>query len=89
MAGKRLLDAVQFLNVAKSVAGKHLAIRQQQLDVYTRTSSLTKGLKEQADNLVITAQAASALAKRFNETPSYLDGRTAEEDLPSHKAEKQ
>jgi aarF domain-containing kinase len=80
MAGKRLLDALQFLNVAKSVAGKHLAIRQQQLDVYTRTSSITKGLKERADNWVITAQAASALARRFNETsssPWSPDGQTA------------
>lgn len=67
MSGKRLLDAIQLLNVAKNVAGKHLTIRQQQLDVYTRTSSLTKGLKQQYDNLVVTAQAASALARRFDE----------------------
>jgi aarF domain-containing kinase len=67
MSGKRLLDAVQFLNVAKSVAGKHLAARQRQLDVYTRTSSLTKGVKQQTENFIVTAQAASALAQRFNE----------------------
>lgn len=67
MSGKRLLDAIQLLNVAKNIAGKHLTIRQQQLDVYTRTSSLTKGLKQQYDNLVVTAQAASALARRFDE----------------------
>ncbi|EED12475.1 molecular chaperone (ABC1), putative [Talaromyces stipitatus ATCC 10500] len=74
MSGKRLLDALQLLSVAKSVARKHLTIRQRQLDVYTRTSSLTKGLKQQVDNLVITAQAASALARRFDEkrpTASY------------------
>jgi aarF domain-containing kinase len=78
MSGKRLLDAIQLLNVAKNVAGKHLGIRQQQLDVYTRTSSLTKGLKQQVENLVITAQAASALARRFDEekpSASWSDDR--------------
>ncbi|BAE61853.1 unnamed protein product [Aspergillus oryzae RIB40] len=67
MSGRRLLDAIQVLNVAKSVATKHLAVRQRQLDLFTRTSSLTKGIKEQADGLVLTAQAAAALASRFNE----------------------
>ncbi|KAL4899669.1 hypothetical protein BDW74DRAFT_163098 [Aspergillus multicolor] len=69
MSGKRLLDAIQFLNVAKSVATKHLAVRQRQLDVFTRTSSLTKGIKSQTDGLILTAKAATALAKRFNDTP--------------------
>ncbi|RDW83910.1 protein kinase COQ8 [Aspergillus mulundensis] len=69
MSGKRLLDAIQFLNVAKSVATKHLAVRQRQLDVFTRTSSLTKGIKSQTDGLILTAKAAAALAKRFNDTP--------------------
>ncbi|KAJ5092346.1 Protein ABC1 [Penicillium alfredii] len=43
MSGKRLLDAIQLLNVSKSVAVKHLAIRQHQLDVYTRTSRCRTG----------------------------------------------
>ncbi|KAL4898559.1 ABC1 family-domain-containing protein [Aspergillus ambiguus] len=67
MSGKRLLDTLQVLNVAKAVAIKHLAVRQRQLDLFTRTSSLTKGIKAQADGLCMTAQAATALAKRFNE----------------------
>ncbi|KAB8254702.1 ABC1 family-domain-containing protein [Aspergillus pseudonomiae] len=67
MSGRRLLDAIQVLNVAKSVATKHLAVRQRQLDLFTRTSSLTKGIKEQVDGLVLTAQAAAALARRFDE----------------------
>ncbi|KAF3400023.1 Protein ABC1 [Penicillium rolfsii] len=70
MSGRRVLDAIQFLNVSKSIALKHLAIRQHQLDVYTRTSSLTKGIKDQAEGLILTAQAAAALARRFNDEPS-------------------
>ncbi|KAL4793480.1 ABC1 family-domain-containing protein [Aspergillus venezuelensis] len=69
MSGKRLLDVIQFLNVTKSVATKHLAVRQRQLDTFTRTSSLTKGIKNQTDGLILTAKAAAALAKRFNDTP--------------------
>ena len=73
MSGRRVLDAIHFLNVSKSIAVKHLGIRQHQLDVYTRTSSLTKGIKEQVEGLVLTAQAAATLARRFNDdgpTPS-------------------
>jgi aarF domain-containing kinase len=86
MSGRRLLDAIQILNVAKSVATKHLAVRQRQLDLFTRTSSLTKGIKEQADGLVLTAQAAAALAKRFNEpdsTPKAQTPSSTESPLPS------
>ncbi|KAJ5109840.1 hypothetical protein N7532_002485 [Penicillium argentinense] len=67
MSGRRLLDAVQFLNVSKTIALKHFGIRQHQLDVYTRTSSLTKGIKAQTDGLILTAQAAAALARRFDD----------------------
>lgn len=70
MSGRRVLDAIQFLNVSKSIALKHLAIRQHQLDVYTRTSSLTKGIKDQTEGLILTAQAAAALARRLNDEPS-------------------
>ncbi|KAF7128777.1 hypothetical protein CNMCM5793_003686 [Aspergillus hiratsukae] len=70
MSGKRLLDAIQLFNVAKSVATKHLALRQRQLDVFTRTSSLTKGVQRQTEGLILTAQAAAALARRFNEPSS-------------------
>ncbi|KAL5334800.1 ABC1 family-domain-containing protein [Aspergillus crustosus] len=68
MSGKRLLDAIQLLNVTKSVAAKHLAVRQRQLDVFTRTSSLTKGIENQTDGFILTAKAAAALAKRLNDT---------------------
>ncbi|OJJ97304.1 hypothetical protein ASPACDRAFT_54039 [Aspergillus aculeatus ATCC 16872] len=67
MSGKRLLDVIQLCNVAGTVAARHLAIRQRQIDLYTRTSSLTKGIKSQVDGLCLSAQAAAALARRFNE----------------------
>lgn len=69
MSSRRLLDALELLKASNSVAAKHVGIRRKQLDVYTRTSSLTKGAKSRADGLVLAAQAAVALAKRFNDEP--------------------
>lgn len=86
MSGRRLLDAFQFLNVSKNVAAKHLAIRQHQLDRYTRTSSLTKGIKDQTEGLILTAQAAAALARRVNDPsppPPPPSGAPSPADSPS------
>lgn len=67
MSGRRLLDAIQIFNASTSVAAKHLAVRQRQLDVFTRTSSLTKGIQRQTEGLILSAKAAAALARRFDE----------------------
>ncbi|GFF23714.1 protein ABC1 homolog, mitochondrial [Aspergillus udagawae] len=84
MSGKRLLDAIQLFNVAKSVATKHLTLRQRQLDIFTRTSSLTKGIQRQTEGLILTAQAAAALAKRFNEpSPSEAAPKTQPTSTPT------
>ncbi|KAI7550849.1 ABC1-domain-containing protein, partial [Hortaea werneckii] len=53
-------------------AKQHLAVRRQQWDVYSRTSTLAKAVKNQTDRVTVTAAAAIELAKRFNETgPSW------------------
>ncbi|KAK2764874.1 hypothetical protein FQN54_008571 [Arachnomyces sp. PD_36] len=82
MSGKRLLDAIALFNVSRSVASKHLALRQRQLDQYTRTSSVAKGVQSQTDRVVHTAKAASALAGRFNE-PARQDHSTSTKDNAS------
>ncbi|GAD91447.1 molecular chaperone (ABC1), putative [Paecilomyces variotii No. 5] len=89
MSGKRLLDAIQFFNVAKSVAGKHLALRQRQLDVYTRTSSLTKGIQSQTEGIILTAKAAAALAQRFNEPSPVTKPPPSERREPTSTSESQ
>lgn len=66
MSGRRLLDALTFFNASRSVAGKHVVLRKQQLDVHLRTSSVTKGAKNQVDRAALAAQAASELAQKFN-----------------------
>ncbi|RAL07064.1 protein kinase COQ8 [Aspergillus homomorphus CBS 101889] len=84
MSGKRLLDVIQLCNVAGTVAARHLAIRQRQIDLYTRTSSLTKGIKSQVDGLCLSAQAAAALAKRFNEPDPSPPSESAPTTVSSH-----
>ena len=83
MAGKRLLDAAKLFNAARSVGKQHFVLRQEQWDVYSRTSSLAKAVKNQTDRVTVTANAAYELAKRFNETesswqPSQSSARSTE-----------
>lgn len=44
MSGKRILDTIAVLNAARAVAYQHFTIRQSQLELYARTSSLTRGI---------------------------------------------
>lgn len=81
MSGKRLLDAAKIFGAARKVARNHAAIRAQQWDVYTSTSSLAKAVKSQTDRVTVTAGAAFALAKRFNEAgPTYTATSRAKDD---------
>jgi aarF domain-containing kinase len=47
MSGKRILDALALLGPARNIARKHFEIRLSQLDTYTKTSSIFKGLRTQ------------------------------------------
>jgi len=85
MAGKRLIDAAKFLNASTSVAKQHLLQRQQQWDVYNRTSSLAKAVKSQTDRVTVTAQAVLQLAKRLNESgPSWRQEESKTTEAARH-----
>lgn len=47
MSGKRILDAIALLRVSRNVAVDHFAIRASQLELYGKTSSLAKALRQQ------------------------------------------
>ena len=66
MTGRRLLDVAAVLKVSRGVAAKHVALRQHQLDLYSKTSSLAEAVKSQTDRITLTVKAASILAERFN-----------------------
>ena len=72
MSGRRLLDAAIIFTAARRVASKHVALRANQLDVYSKTSTLAKALQSQTERVTLTVKAATALAARFNEAgPRY------------------
>ena len=72
MTGRRLLDVIALLKASRGVAAKHVALRQHQWDVYSKTSSLAKAIKSQTDRVTLTVKAASNLAKRFHQAqPDY------------------
>lgn len=72
MAGRRLVDVAKLFNASKAVAQKHVALRSNQLDAYSKTSTLAKAVKNQTDRVTLTAAAAIALSRRFREdAPAY------------------
>jgi aarF domain-containing kinase len=87
MAGKRLLDAAKLLNASGNVVKQHFELRRSQLDVYSRTSTVAKAVKNQTDRVTVTAVAAYELARRFSQTEPQrqddgsFDRRTAEYGL--------
>jgi aarF domain-containing kinase len=73
MAARRLLDFAKVVSASRSITRQHVALRRHQLDVYTRTSTTGKILKDQIDRTAVAAQAFTAIAKRLAEdAPSYL-----------------
>ena len=66
MTGRRLLDVAAIFKASRGVAAKHVALRQHQFDLYSKTSSLAKAVKSQTDRVTLTVKAASVLAERFN-----------------------
>ncbi|RKF59366.1 Atypical kinase COQ8, mitochondrial [Erysiphe neolycopersici] len=68
MAGKRLLDIVAILNVSREVAKKNLGLRRRELELYSKTSSLSKALRSQSKRITDTIKAASFFANRLNES---------------------
>lgn len=88
MSGRRLLDAAKLFNASKSIAKQHINLRSQQLDVYSKTSTVAKAVKNQTDRITLTVQAAAALSKRFNDAPpTYATESTAAETKDSRNGD--
>ncbi|KAH8683057.1 ABC1 family-domain-containing protein [Tricladium varicosporioides] len=96
MAGKRLLDLAAIFNASRGVAQKHIALRSRQIDVYSRTSTLARAVRNQTERVTETAKAASFLASRLNENApawvsddndqaNYRDAKKESEPIPSRE----
>ena len=95
MSGKRLLDLVALFNASRGVAQKHVALRTRQVDVYNRTSTLARAVRNQTDRVTETVKAASILASRLNESePAWMSEaseardkeRTTDDPIPSKRS---
>ena len=78
MTGRRLLDVAAIFKASRGVAAKHVALRQYQVDIYSKTSSLAKAVKSQTDRVTLTVKAASVLADRFNERGPYYSTQASQ-----------
>lgn len=67
MSGRRVLDAITFLNASRNVAAKHIALQRRTLDLHARTSFITKEAKSHADRIGLAVKAASDLARKLDE----------------------
>ena len=85
MSGKRLLDLAALFNASRGVAHKHIALRGRQLDVYNRTSTLARAVRNQTDRVSETAKAASILASRLNESAPAWASEVAD-DQPAARS---
>ncbi|KAK6006013.1 hypothetical protein QM012_006423 [Aureobasidium pullulans] len=86
MAGRRLLDAARLFSASGSIAKHHFNIRSQQWELFTQTSTLAKAVKNQTDRVTLTARAAYALSRRFNETgPAYTQTSRHDDPIPSQE----
>lgn len=72
MTGKQLVDAMYILKASRSVLAQHIALRRRQLDIYSKTSSLAKAVRDQTHRFPQTAKAVSSLADRLGD-PSVPD----------------
>lgn len=86
MSGRRLLDAITFLNASRNVAAKHIALQRRTLDLHARTSSLTKEAKAQADRIGLAVKAASDLARKLDEPSPPSSGPQHPAASPDHHA---
>jgi aarF domain-containing kinase len=67
MAGKRLLDLAKLAQATRAVGRQHVALRSEQWDRYSKTSSLAREAKSQVERVTLTVKAAAELAKRLAE----------------------
>lgn len=68
MSGRRLLDLAALFNASRGVAQKHIALRSRQIDVYNRTSTVSRALRHQTERVTETIRAAAVLSSRLNES---------------------
>lgn len=69
MSGKRLLDAIALLNVAKSVTGQNLAIQRKHLEVLSKSSAVSRAVRQGLEATFRSVDSAAGNSKKNDEKP--------------------
>lgn len=69
MSARSFLDALALLRASRRVATKFAALQSQQLDIYSKTSSLARAFKNQTDREIPPAQENSENERQPENTP--------------------
>lgn len=84
MSGRRLLDALTLISSSRSIATKHFAIRAEQLDHYSKTSSLSIYIKSRWRDVNANDQTAVLSARRsVSQNPIGSDGNSPSSKIPN------
>lgn len=76
MSGRRLLDVATVLKAARGVASKYATLQRNQLDLYSKTSSLTKAVRYQTGQGAGKVGAGSALvASSGQDSKAHAPGK--------------
>ena len=82
MSGRRLLDAAALLKAARGVATRFVAIQRHQLNIYSKTSSLTRAVRYQTGQSALKVGAGSVrVASSVHDSKEQAPGK--ETPVPS------
>ena len=83
MSGRRLLDAVALFNASRAIASKHYSVRRSQVQLYAKTSSLTKLLKPKVEARTHDAFGSAQSLSNTASQSSTDSRRSADSNIPS------
>lgn len=82
MSGKRILDAVALLSAGRNIAEKHFEIRLAQADLYSKTSSIGKAVRNRTRRAAPTLYAS---AQSFSNSASNSAQRPQKTSIPAQE----
>ncbi|KAI1005298.1 hypothetical protein K3495_g2920 [Podosphaera aphanis] len=73
MSGKRILDLIAIFSATCEVAQKHIALRSKQLELYSKTSSITRAIRSQTIAVTQDLKKSPNLASHYHELSPTIE----------------
>lgn len=77
MSGRRLLDGVALLKASTAVASKHIALQRHQMNVYERTSSISRLFKSEIERVTSIVKSIPGNATKMGVSQTGVDEKIA------------